>query len=99
VNTWEQELWDLICALYKMYQGDCKDLPSRPQANALVAFIWGVFSALGAPNLSDPAEELRLVKILNDIDLHLKDPDNNLEPETNQSLIDLVAAIRDATKP
>jgi hypothetical protein len=99
VNTWEQELWDLLCALYRMYQGDCKDLPPRPKANELVAFMWGVFSVLGPPNVSDPADKARLLKILNDIDSHLKDPDNDLDPATNQSLVDLVAAIRNAVKP
>lgn len=99
MHSWEQELWDLLCRLYKMYNGDCADLPPRPKAKDLVAFMAGVFAAMGPPDVSDPADRARLLQILDAIDNHLKSPDNNLDPTTNQNLVNLVAAIRDAIKP
>lgn len=97
--TWEQELWDLICRLYKFYNGDCADLPPKPIAHDLVAFMTGVFNAMGPPDVSNPVDAARLLLLLDAIDNHLKSPDNDLDPTTNQNLINLVAAIRNAIKP
>lgn len=97
LDDWMKELWDYICELYKLWGGDCKELPPRPKAKELVDSIWSLFGTFGAPDTSKPGELDHLLAVLKDIDGHLEDEDNGLDPDVNESLLDLTAAIRKAS--
>jgi hypothetical protein len=92
---WRKLLWEHLCELYKLYGGDCRDL-ARPASMQTVAFMWNVFNTQGPPDVSDPAVRARLLSLLDKLEKHLADPENDLDPATNQSLLDYIAAMRKA---
>ena len=98
-DVWLKDLWDLICELYKMWGGDCKDLPPRPQTQALVAYMWGVFNSLGPPDVSGPGQQARLMKLLSDLEKLLEEPDKDIDAATEASLIAWINAVRNSVKP
>ena len=99
LDDWMKELWDYICELYKLWGGDCKELPPRPKAKELADSIWALFGTFGAPDTTKPGELDHLLAVLKDIESHLLDQDNGLDSAVNKSFFDVIAAIRAAAKP
>jgi hypothetical protein len=95
-QDWIDELWDIICEVYKLWGGDCRNLPPRSKPKDVVAYMWNVLNTQGPPDVSDPAARARLFGLLERLEKHLANPDNSLEPQTNQSLLDWIAAVRKA---
>ncbi len=98
-NDWMQDLWDLICALYQMYGGNCADLPPRPKAAELAQFMWAVFNTKGPPNVSTPSTRIQFLSLMNQLESHLNLPANTLPADVTASFRALIAALRAAVGP
>ncbi len=98
-QQWDDILWDLICLMWKFWGGKCEDMPPKGQSKELVSFMWNVFITSGPPDLSAPGERDRFLKLLSDLEAHLNDPDNDLDPYVDASLRAWIKTVRDSVKP
>lgn len=96
-QTPEQILWDLICRLYRLYGGDCANLPKLPDHPPveLVQFIWDQYTNNGAPPVANADVLQELLDLLTELENFLNSSQNPLNATLTQSLLNLIAAIRD----
>lgn len=92
--TWEQAMWDFLCALYRALGGDCADLAPRPTLPDPIYEVKALFETDGEPSFPTEQDELKFLALLDDIDAHLALPGNSLSSTASDDLTTLVAAIR-----
>lgn len=93
---WKLWLWELLCRVYRVYGGNCDDLP-RPKAPATAAeVIQEIFDGQGLPTFATPAARDEFIAILNAIDAHLALADNDLSPDDEGIIQDLLDSLRNA---
>lgn len=102
--TWEQKLWDLLCALYKSLGGDCKDLPPRPAdpsqiPSVLVEAIEDLearFQSVGTPVFVNQVQRDAYLALLAEIEAHLSEAGNTLPTGSNTQLHNLIDSMQAA---
>lgn len=87
---WLQLLLELLCKLYKKWGGKCEDLATDPADRAKQLDTHNETN--GPPPVAEHEDTL---KILDDLELHLANPANSLDPDTNNLLAELIAGLRD----
>jgi len=104
VMTWEQILWDYLCALYKKLGGKCSDLPPRPSnptpipspMPGTINAVEALYNTAGIPTFANQAEEDEFLALLDSIIAHLNLPGNSLPLASDSQLRSLIAAMRNA---
>jgi hypothetical protein len=90
--NWRQWLLELLCRLYKEWGGtDCDDFNQDPYQ--AISVLVAKYQNDGPP---EPADPVKYHQLLDAIDAHLASPDNDLSPQANATLKQLIAELRNA---
>jgi hypothetical protein len=93
----EELIWDLLCEWYKLYGGDCANLPKMPAQPPIqtVQFMWDQYTNHGPPPLPNYDVKMEFLDILSQLEAKLAAEDNPWDATVTQSLLNLIAANRD----
>ena len=91
-SNWVQELWDILCQMYRAWGGDCKDLGPAP--TNWVDTVRGAYQSYGAPNFTDGASKIAFLDLLTTLQSLLGEPDNSLGPADTDRLLNLITDLR-----
>lgn len=86
-SSWIERLLDLICEIYKEFQGDCDDLTTPEGA---IATVVSEYNANGAPQIPGESERQSFLDDLSDLEDHLASPENTLSASDSGQLSTLV---------
>lgn len=102
--TWEQQLWDYLCALLKARGLNCSSLPPRPSSPSsgsgtlpqAIDVVLLAYETLGIPTFPGMAEQTAFLDLLDLIEAHLNNPVNSLPPAADAKLRAFIAQMRAA---
>ncbi len=91
-TTWDDWIRWSLCEIYKKLGGDCADLGFEP--NQRVKEVADEYAIAGPPTFQNPQERSDFLQLLDDIETHLKKPENSLDAAHNAQLYGLIADLR-----
>lgn len=90
-RTWEQILWDFLCAIYQAWEGDCAELVPRPGYPGQK--LQDVYDLEGAPEFSDENAKQLFIDTVNAVLAHLALPGNTLTHGQHNQVTSLMQAL------
>src|SRR5690348_16430269 len=84
-TTWVQQLWDVLCKMYRAWGGDCRDLGPNP--SDWVNADEGAYGTKGAPEFPGSAAKQAFLELLTTLETLLDEPDNTLGPTDTSRLL------------
>lgn len=94
---WNSVLLDLICRVYKAWNGDCSDL-GKFSPN-WVSTLAATYTAQGAPTFLTPEAETDFLADLDALESHLGELENDLAPADDFTLRGVIASLRGDLAP
>lgn len=94
--NWINELFSLLCQMYKELGGDCEDLGSNP--TIWVDRVVALYATKGPPTFDDSVEAAEFEMLLDQLEALLASPDNSLPESATQSLQNLINSLRSSPK-
>lgn len=93
-QSWEDRFWQLICDIYRVFGGDCDDLPRPPSMRQTIDLVVARYADDGNPTFDTEAERAAFLVTLDEMDAHLALPGNSLTQESTEIVTTLVADLR-----
>jgi hypothetical protein len=94
---WRQRLLEILCFIYQTWGRDCSDFDDNP--DKAISLISDSFYGSGLPDFPTHDDREKFIQHLQELEAHLALPGNDLSPELNATLNELIVAIWAALNP